>query len=274
MQKRGFPLEEPRTNTSPVDPISQIEAEFPKPENPSQVLSGKRSSITILILGILLVFILLFIIGLVDKFNLLPRVARLTGNKDSITLIPSNPCRSDSTVLIATQRDGNLEVRTLNINTRSLGFVSDPTMNSFAPIESPTSNQVAYLTRDTQGNILLVVGQPGEIITDTVSVNTLGQINRERFKLCDYAQAAWSTNGKQIATFVCNEDSEESYLLITKVGGTNQILEKTRDNSNRERSVVWAGPTQVVYTQSKNDLDVVYTLDVLSPDKPIRLLGP
>jgi len=115
---------------------------------------------------------------------------------------------------------------------------------------------------------------PGQDAEEAVSTDTLEEINRSGFELCDYAQIAWSTDGERIAVFVCSASSKESYLLFTEVGETNQILEKTQDNLDRTRSVVWVSPTQVVYTQNENGLDVVYIVDIEDPFSPTRIFGP
>lgn len=270
-------MEELRTEALSADQTDQIDtADSPKPEDPDKVLPSpkKGNLVTITILVILIVFGILFIVGLASRYSWISRISRLTGEKDSITLISSKPVGSAPTVLVVVRRNGHSEVRTLNADTGALGFVSSSKVESFAPVHSPVTNKVAYFTRDEKGRISLVVGQPGEIVTDTVSVNTLEGINRTGFELCDYAQVVWSTDGQRIATFVCNKQSKESYLLVTEIGGTNEILEKTRDNLDRVRSVVWISSTHVVYTQNEKNLDVVYLLDMSNPNQPTRLFGP
>ncbi len=270
-------MEEPRTDTLSVDQTGQIDiTDSPKPEDPDKVLPSRKKGnpITILIVVILLSFTTLLTIGLANRYNWIPRLAHLRSQKDSITLIPSGPVGPDPMILMVVRRNGHSEVRILNADTGAVGFLSDPTVESFAPVRSPVVKQVAYFAQDAQDRISLIVGQPGEVFTDTVSVNTLAEINRRGFELCDYAQVVWSTDGQRIATFVCNKQSRESYLLVTEVGGANQILEKTRDNLDRVRSVVWVSPANVVYTQNENNLDVIYSLDISEPNKPTRLFGP
>jgi hypothetical protein len=270
-------LDEPKNDSVLADqPVQIDEKDFPKPEDPGQVLQSSRRAnlVTTMVLVILLVFGVLLIVGLANKYNWLPRFVRLRGQKDSITLISSNLVGSDPTVVMVVRRNGHPEVRVLHANTGAVDFLSNSTVESFAPVRSPTGNQVAYFAENAEGQISVVVGAPSQVVTDTISTDTLKDINRSGFEPCDYAQIVWSTDGEKIATFVCNKQSKESYLVVTEVGGTNEILEKTRDNLDRVRSVAWISPTHVVYTQNENNLDVVYLQDIFNPSKPIRLFGP
>jgi len=264
-------------NSKTQDELPETTEGTPKPEPPSprkhRIVTGPNP---VNLAGCLILLLLagLLAVGFANRYNLLPRVTRLVGDKDSITLVSANAAGAEPTILMVVRRNGHSEVRALSALNGAQSFFSAPNAQSSVPVQSPVGDRVAYLVENPKGQFAVKVGVPNGVVTDTISKDTLNNIKRTGLELCDPTQIAWSTDGQKLAAFVCNKQSKESYVLVTEAGGLNQILDQTKDNLDRARSIVWVSPTRVVYTQNENNLDAVYVLDVNNPDKPDRIFGP
>lgn len=245
-----------------------------EPDRKKHAPPGK-SSVVLVVYFVVGIFIVLLIVGLVNKFNLISSLSMMVGNREGITIVTSSTVGSESVVVMEVRSKDRSEIRLLVPETKEVKFVSKVNNNSFSPVKSPTTEQVAYLTKFDSDEIKLEVGSPGEIITDTVSTETLESTSWPNLRLCPNTTIAWSPDGTHLSVFVCDKKTTTSFVLVTDVGKRNRVLELTKDNSNRPRSAVWSDDTHLVYTQSDIDADVVYWLDVANPDaEPIRVFGP
>ena len=257
-------------NQSPSDD-SSVPAE---PDRNKYAPPG-RSSLVLVIYFVVGIFIVLLIIGLVNRFNLISSLSMIVGDREGITVVSSGTVGSESIVVMEVRNKDRSEIRLLVPETKEVKFVSKANSYSFSPVKSPTTEQVAYLTKIDSGEIKLEVGSPGEIITDTVSIETLESISRPNLRLCQYTTITWSPDGTHLAVFVCDKETTVSFVVVTEVGKRNRVLEHTKDNSGRPRSAAWSDDTHLIYTQSVIDSDAVYWLDVANPDpEPIRVFGP
>ena len=119
------------------------------------------------------------------------------------------------------------------------------------------------------------MAKAGPVITETITVKTLTEVNYGGNEICDYSKIIWSPNGEQIATFICNPETKESHLVVTKIGQDNLVFSKTKDNLNRVRTLAWADNDRVAFTKTENGLDVVYLINVSDINNPLeRLFGP
>jgi hypothetical protein len=250
----------------------------PEPDEPSVDILRNTSSVTgikLILYSLLVILVASAIYGAGNYFSLWSRLRGFVQPKDSITLIQSYNDGTDPIRLIVVSRNGRSEVRTLNVDSGSEGYIANPRVNSFSPAYSPITQQLAFLTQDNTGHLALQVGKLGQVASDRVSIKILSDAKLSGFEICPFTRPVWSTDGTQVAIFICNPQTDVSSLLVSNGSGGIVTFSNSDDRMDRFRSVVWIDAENLLFTKSVDDQDIIYRLSISAPDtEPTRMLGP
>jgi hypothetical protein len=245
-------------------------ADNPELADPTPYQKTNARQVTGATLLVLLFLLVLLIMGIWDRFNLGKQVTTLFTTEEDIRLLAADTNTHPDSVMLLVQRDGQSLIRRIDAWTRAPDYMSDPEHYALNPVPNPDGYQVAYVAI-TDGEPAIYVGGPNETITPTVNAETLKVINHTKYQVCDTHVLAWSTDGEYLATFICNAEENVSKLLITQVGQDNEILNKTQGQANYPRAVTWITPHVLVYTDRHITSDILYRLDMNTPDKPEKI---
>ena len=120
-------------------------------------------------------------------------------------------CRSPaSSIVFTSDRDGNLEIYSVNSNGEKLTNLTNTQTNEFAPVLSPNHRLISFLS-GVQGN---------------TSVEVMRIDGTERIPLTEggseHSSQQWSPSNDRIA--YVKKDGSDSYIYMTSVGETKTAL--------------------------------------------------
>ncbi|MDP6716909.1 MAG: hypothetical protein QF368_20080, partial [SAR202 cluster bacterium] len=185
-----------------------------------------------------------------------------------ILILAALGCSSPaSSILFTSDRDGNLEIYSVNSNGEKLTNLTNTQTNEFAPVASPNRRLIAFLS-GVQGNI---------------AVEVMRVDGTERFPVtqatAEHSSPQWSPSNDRIA--YVRDDGPDSNIYMSTIGGGPSALltsiagHEVGDWSGDGDSVaftVLGGRDQGIYTRNPdgvNEFRVTETPDyspIWSPD--------
>ncbi|MCH8310516.1 MAG: PD40 domain-containing protein [Chloroflexi bacterium] len=185
-----------------------------------------------------------------------------------ILILAALGCSSPaSSILFTSDRDGNLEIYSVNVNGEKLTNLTNTQTHEFAPVLSPNHRLVSFLS-GVQGN---------------TAVEVMRVDGTERFPLtqggAEHSSQRWSPSNDRIA--YVRQDGSNSNIYVSSVGESKTALltsisgHQVGDWSRDGNSVTFAvlgGPNQGIYVRNPdgvNEFRVTETPDynpTWSPD--------
>ena len=172
-----------------------------------------------------------------------------------------------SSIIFTSDRDGNLEIYSVNANGEKLTNLTNSLTREFAPVVSPNRRLVSFLS-----------GVPGDTAVEVMRIDGTER-SRLTHSSAEHSSQRWSPSNDRIA-YVKNDGansniyvtlvSEEKTALLTSIGG-DQVGDWSSDG-NSVAFTVQSGPDQGIYIRNPdgvNEYRVTDTLDynpIWSPD--------
>lgn len=117
------------------------------------------------------------------------------------------------------------------------------------PALSPTGQQIAYLSQQAGGQIVIVPVYQGQQYT--ISRDSLTALDLGVLKFCDWTPLVWHPTAKYLAFIACQKQEKYSIVVVadlTVSPPTHQIVADSLSDSDRPRQLHWLDDQQLIFT--------------------------
>ena len=163
-----------------------------------------------------------------------------------------------SSIIFTSDRDGNLEIYSVNANGEKLTNLTNTRTHEFTPVVSPNRRLVSFLS-----------GVPGDTAVEVMRIDGTGR-SRLTQGSAEHSSQRWSPSNDRIA-YVKNDGansniyvtlvSEEKTALLTSIGGY-QVGDWSSDG-NSVAFTVQSGPDQGIYIRNPDGVNEYRVTDAL-----------